>query len=89
MRLLKQRFGKASQRYTVTDLQVAFNDVSGQDFTGFFDQYIRSNQGIIDIASVLSLVGLELEQFGDEFYITKAEQPTPIQQQLYRGLVGD
>jgi len=86
MRLLKQRFGHADQPYTVADLLKAVNDVSANDYGKFFEKYIFGNE-FVDIASVLSLAGLELEQFSDEFYITKTEHPSEPQRQIFSGLV--
>lgn len=87
MLLLKQRFGEKGKRYTVPDLLSAVSDVAGHDFSQFFNDYILGKDAFLDIGAVLKLAGLELQQFSDEFYISKMPEPSKLQQVVFDGLM--
>jgi predicted metalloprotease with PDZ domain len=86
MRRLEERFGEPGSRYTVDDVLAAVNHVSGGDFTDFFDAYVKGAEAQLDIAGTLAKAGLSVEQFADEFYLSRAEQPTRLQRKIFRGI---
>lgn len=86
MRRLKDQFGAPGSRYTVNDILAAVNHVSGNDFTTFFDTHVNGSEGHLDIVGTLRKAGLNVEQIADEFYLSRSEQPTPLQVEIYRGI---
>lgn len=87
MRLLTTRFGHSGARYRVTDILEAANDVSGSDFTRFFEDHILGTTGTLDVARVLSKAGLNVEQFSDEFYLSHASETSQVQRAIFNGIV--
>ncbi len=71
MLLLKRRFGDAGATYTVQDVLDAVNEVSGADYTEFFDKYIRGSEEYLNIEPYLAKVGIRVDTFSDEFYLSK------------------
>ncbi len=88
MRLMDKRFGDTGKTYTTKDVLAIVNEVSGQDFTNFFEQYVMGNSGLPPFEKTLAKVGLRLNQFADEYYINILEQPSPRQKALLSGLMG-
>ena len=86
MLALKEKFGVPGARYTVEDILAAVNSVSGRDFTGFFADHITGTGVTLDIAEILGKAGIVVEQFADEFYLTRAEHPTELQRKIFAGL---
>lgn len=58
MRTMYQRFPLSGGGYTRDDLQRTINEVSGSDFTDFFNRYIRGTEDF-DFESVADVCGLE------------------------------
>ena len=58
MRTMYERFPLSGGGYTPDDLLNTINEVSGSDFTDFFDRYIRGTEDF-DFASVAEVCGLE------------------------------
>ena len=86
MRLLKQQFDDPGARYRVSDILAAINSVSGEDFTSFFDAHISGSKEQLDITGTLRKAGLNTEQFGDEFYLSRMTNPSPLQKDIYEGI---
>ena len=83
MLLMKQRFGDTDTRFDVDDVLQAVNDVSGSDFTEFFDLYIHGAEEMPDIVSTLAKAGLVVDQYGDEFYVRREANPSSEQELIY------
>ena len=88
MLALKDKFGVPGARYTVEDILAAVNSVSGRDFTSFFDDHIFGTGVTLDIAGILAKAGIIVEQFSDEFYLTRTEHPGALQRRIFSGLSG-
>jgi len=88
MRLMDKRFGDTGKTYTTNDVLSVVKEVSGQNFTNFFEQYIIGNSGLPPFEKTLAKVGLRLNQFADEYYINILEQARPQQKALLSGLLG-
>ena len=86
MHLMVRQFGDTDTRFDVDDVLAALNVVSGSDFSEFFDRYIYGAEEMPDIAASLFKAGLIVDQYGDEFYVRRAENPTPEQAAIYNAI---
>ena len=86
MLLMKQRFGDTNTPFDVPDVLQAVNDVSGSDFTDFFARYIQGADEMPDIATTLLKAGLVVDQYGDEFYVSRQANPTSDQEAIYNAI---
>ena len=86
MLAMKEKFGVPGARYSVEDILAAVNTVSGRDFTGFFDDHIYGTGSTLDIAGILWKAGIVVEQFSDEFYLSRTEDATSAQNRIFTGL---
>ena len=73
MALLKTKFGDHQLKINTGNIKDAVNQVSGSDFTVFFDKYVLGNADYLNIASTLEKAGLYADQFADELYLSKKE----------------
>ncbi len=60
-RLLLDRYNKDGKGFTEKDVLSALKEVSGQDFTEFFDKYVRGTQKI-DFDSELKKIGYKIKR---------------------------
>ncbi len=86
MHLMVRRFGDTNTRFDVDDVLDAVNQVSGSDFSDFFDRYIYGAEEMPDIAATLSKAGLVVDQYGDEFYVRRNPNPTVEQEAIYNAI---
>jgi len=86
MRLMNQRFGDTETPYDVPDVLQAVNEVSGSDFSGFFDRYVLGADEMPDIETTLAKAGLMVDQYGDEFYVYRNPTPTARQDAVYNAI---
>ena len=70
----------------MSDILDAVNTVSGEDFSEFFAAHITGTDGQLDIAATLNEAGIQVEQFTDEFYLSRLANPSPLQQRIYDGI---
>ncbi|MCL4199042.1 MAG: PDZ domain-containing protein [Phycisphaerales bacterium] len=59
MRTMYERFPLSGPGYTPADLLAVINEISGADFTGFFERHIRGTEDF-PFESLVSVCGLEL-----------------------------
>lgn len=71
MGLLMRRFGDTGRTHNVQDVLDAVNEISGSDYTDFFNDYIRGNEAYLDIEPYLATVGIRVDSFSDEFYLSE------------------
>ncbi|WP_100643709.1 hypothetical protein [Alteromonas facilis] len=88
MRLLNERFGQKELKFEISDIAQIISEVSGKDYHSFFQDHVWGTDKKLDVAGALSLAGLELAQFTDEFYITKTTSPNKTQANIYQGWIG-
>ena len=84
----KDRFGHAGASYGVDDILDAINTVSSADFSSFFDSHISGYKQQLEIGSYLEKAGINVEQFSDEFYLSRISDPNLLQQTIFNGMTG-
>jgi predicted metalloprotease with PDZ domain len=86
MLLLKEKFGDFGIPIVVADIQNAVNEVSGADYTDFFTRYVYGADDMPNIEDVMNTAGISVDQYGDEFYVRKAGEPSGEQHMIYDAL---
>ncbi len=86
MLLLKEKFGDFGTPIGVADVQNAVNEVSGADYADFFARYVYGVDDMPDIEGVLNTAGIAVDQYGDEFYVRKADELNDGQIMVYDAL---
>jgi predicted metalloprotease with PDZ domain len=86
MLLLKEKFGDFGIPIVVADIQNAVNEVSGADYTDFFTRYVYGADDMPNIEDVMNTAGISVDQYGDEFYVRKADEPSDEQHMIYDAL---
>ena len=71
MQLLMNRFGEMDRSLTVQDILDAVNEVSGADYTEFFDAYIRGSEAFLNIEPYLAHVGVRTDRSSEDHYLTR------------------
>lgn len=71
MEVLMSRFGRTGRTLTVQGILDAVNEVGGGDYTEFFDAYIRGSEAYLDIEPYLARVGVRVDSFSEEYYLTR------------------
>lgn len=88
MRLMAQRVSQDGKRFRVEDILAAVNEVSGESFDALFESQVLGNNPWLDMESVLAGAGLVLNQFADEFYLSRNENASALQRKIYAGMTG-
>ena len=86
MHLLNERFGQTHTPFEVADVLDAVNEVSGSDFGSFFSDYIEGAEAMPDFAFHLRKAGLAVDDYGDEYYVRRIQNPTRAQAMVYDSL---
>jgi len=71
MALLNTKYGNNQIKITTANVLEAVNEVSGKDFTVFFDKYIYGKEDVLNLKEILSKAGLIMDQFSDEVYLSR------------------
>lgn len=75
MRQMYEEFGKTGKPYTLADLQRLVNQTAGKDLSSFFDRFVVGKD-FLDITPYLKKLGLEMNTFFEEIYISRQDMPT-------------
>lgn len=84
---LYEEFGKTDIRYELTDIISIANKVAGKNLKPFFDDYVTGTKRI-PVTEYLAEMGLQLDGFLEDVYISAAENPTAEQLQIKKGILG-
>lgn len=80
-------FGKTNIRYELKDIITVANKVAGKNLQWYFDEYVIGTKRI-PVTEYLAEMGLQLDGFLEDVYITPAENPNPQQLAFKKGILG-
>lgn len=81
------QFGKTNIPYELKDIIAAANKVSGKNLQWFFDDYVTGIKRI-PVTEYLFAMGLQLDGYLEEVYISPIENPTQEQLNFKKGIIG-
>lgn len=81
------QFGKTNIPYELKDIISAANKVSGKNLQWFFDDYVTGTKRI-PVTDYLFAMGLQLDGYLEEVYISAVENPTQEQLNFKKGILG-
>lgn len=84
---LFDEYARADRRYTTADVERVAGEIAGTSMEGFFDTFVRGGAPI-DFRPVFARLGLQLDTFVDEFYLSPAPDPAPGAEQMRRRILG-
>ncbi|MBI2380772.1 MAG: hypothetical protein HYV16_08460 [Gammaproteobacteria bacterium] len=87
MRSLYAEFGKPGKTYALSDLERHAKTLTGQDFHAFFAKAVGSGE-YFDIKPYLKDLGLRVDSFVDEFYISRDPRATEAQKARFEAVFG-
>ncbi|ESU28859.1 hypothetical protein FLJC2902T_14560 [Flavobacterium limnosediminis JC2902] len=82
-----EAFGKTNTRYELKDIIAISNSVSGKNLQWFFDDYVTGTKRI-PVTDYLAAMGLQLDGFLEDVYISAGENPNAEQLQFKKGILG-
>ncbi|MEW5677296.1 M1 family aminopeptidase [Flavobacterium enshiense] len=85
--MMYEEFGKTNIRYELKDIIVISNKVSGKNLQWFFDDYVTGIKRI-PVVEYLAEMGLQLDGYLEDVYITPTENPSYQQLQFKKGILG-
>ena len=87
MRALYAEFAKPGKRYALEDLQRIAQQLTGSDFSGFFAETVGSETWF-DIRPSYAALGLRMDSFVEEMFISREPQATPAQRARFEAIFG-
>ncbi|MCL9806269.1 hypothetical protein NAT51_12095 [Flavobacterium amniphilum] len=81
------QFGKTNIPYELKDIVAAVNKVSKKNMQWFFDDYVTGMKRI-PVTEYLFDMGLQLDGYLEDVYISPVENPTQEQLNLKKGILG-
>lgn len=84
---LYDEFGKTGKRYELADIIRISNEIAGKNLQSFFDNYVTGTQKI-PVTEYLADMGLQLDGYLEDVYISAAENPTKEQLEIKKGILG-
>lgn len=85
MATLFQEFGHHKKRFSIDDIIRVTNELTKKDFKPFFDQYVTGNSPL-PIKDYLKKVGLQLDTFVEEIYISLDPMSTKEQLAFFKAM---
>ena len=87
MRALHAEFGKPGKTYALPDLERIARQLTGSDFSGFFAGAVGS-ESYFDIRPSYAAIGLRMDSFVEEMFISREPGATPSQQVRFEAIFG-
>ena len=87
MRALHAEFGKPGKAYSLPDLERIANTLTDSDFSGFFAGAVGS-ESYFDIRTSYAAIGLRMDSFVEEMFISREPGATPTQQARFEAIFG-
>lgn len=84
---LYNQFGKTNKPYELNDIIAITNQLTNKNLQVFFNDYVTGAKRI-PITEYLALMGLQLDGYMDDVYISGIENPTQEQLQIKKGILG-
>lgn len=85
--VLYNQYGKTNLPYELANVITIANQVSGKNLKPFFDDYVTGTKRI-PVTGYLADMGLQLDGYMEDVYISKTENPTAEQLQIKKGILG-
>ena len=85
MRALHAQFGKPGRTYALADLERIARQLTGHDFSGFFAEAVGS-ESYFDIRPSYAALGLRMDSFVEEMFISREPQATPAQRARFEAI---
>ena len=80
-------FGKPGRTYALADLERIARQLTGHDFSGFFAEAVGS-ESYFDIRPSYAALGLRMDSFVEEMFISREPQATPAQRARFEAIFG-
>ncbi len=87
MRALYAEFGQPGKRYTLDDIARVAQRLTGHDFTPFLSATVGS-ESYFDIRPSYAALGLRMDSFVEEMFISREPQATPAQRARFDAIFG-
>lgn len=87
VRALHAEFGKPGKTYALADLERIAMSLTGSDFSGFFNDAVGSTS-YFDIRPSYAALGLRMDSFVEEMFISREPAATPAQQARFQAVFG-
>ncbi len=84
---LYNQYGKTNTPYELANVITSANQVAGKNLTPFFDDYVTGTKRI-PVTEYLADMGLQLDGYMEDVYISAAENPTTQQLEIKKGILG-
>nr|WP_294935278.1 hypothetical protein [uncultured Flavobacterium sp.] len=81
------QFGRTNTRYELADIIKITNQITEKNMQPFFDEYVTGMKRI-PVTEYLAEMGLQLDGYLEDVYISAAENPNPQQLALKKGILG-
>jgi len=85
---MQREFGETGTRYELADIERIARDLTGHDFSGFFADAVDS-QGWFDIRPAYQALGLRMDSFVEEMFISHEPRATAEQRARFAAIFGD
>ncbi len=83
MKAMYDEFGATGKKYSFDDIIRISSKIAGSDMTWFFDKNVSGVQ-TLELRPYYTKLGLQLDQFVEEIYLSKRSDASPRQRELYR-----
>ena len=87
MRALHAEFAKPGKTYALEDLERIAKTLTGSDFSAFFADAVGS-ESYFDIRPSYAALGLRMDSFVEEMFISREPQATPAQRARFAAIFG-
>jgi predicted metalloprotease with PDZ domain len=87
MQTMYQEFGKTGKKYTLTDIQNIANRLTNKNLDSFFARYLTGKEWL-DITPYCAKMGLQLDTFVEEAFITIRNDATENQKAMRMAVFG-
>jgi predicted metalloprotease with PDZ domain len=87
MQAMYARHGRGQAGYTVEDVARIAGELTDSDFRPFVAGLVEI-EGVVDLRPALAHLGLRMDQFFDEVYISPDESATPAQVGRFEAIFG-
>jgi predicted metalloprotease with PDZ domain len=87
MKALHAEFGQPGKTYALADLERIAEALTGSDFSGFFAGAVES-ETYFDIRPSYAALGLRMDSFVEEMFISREPAATPGQQARFEAIFG-
>jgi len=84
---LYDQFGKTNTPYELDNIINTTNQLANKNLQSFFDDYVTGTKRI-PVTEYLATMGLQLDGYLDDVYLSVAENPTEEQLQIKKGILG-